>query len=85
LGNKEGDSFGKRKVKRMAGGIKATFFQNHTKRIRAAQAQREVFCRLCASGEAVWEKGQRLHNDSWESPGQAVGLFQSRLISELLF
>jgi hypothetical protein len=57
---------GIRKEKRMAGGIKATFFQNHTKRMRAAQAQRKSFYRLHASGEPEWENGKRFHNDSWD-------------------
>jgi hypothetical protein len=63
-------------------GIKDTFFRNQTKRMRVAEAQREGFWRVCAGGDAGWEKGQRLHNDSWERPGQSA---PSRLILEHMF
>jgi len=62
---------GIRKEKRMARGIKATIFQFHTKRMRAAQAQWEASCGLSADGKPERVNGQRLHNDSWEAPGSA--------------
>ena len=69
------------------GGIKVPFFAFSAERIWGGEAQRKVFFRLCASGEAEGKNGKLFHDDSWEEQGRGVlaRWFQTRIILELMF